>query len=78
MSEEEIIEFLESYNGEYFSLGEICNALQSIANDRSIRSAVSRLVKHNEIKFKRIDSKLARKIYGKNIKKGIFLYFIKD
>jgi hypothetical protein len=78
MGEEEIITFLEIHKKEYFSLKEICQALIGKANTKSILRSIKQLNKFKEINSMKIDVNLSRKIYGKNMKRGLTLYYIKD
>ena len=57
------------------SASEISQKLSGTANKKNIERAVSHLKSEGEIESIKIDVKLARKIYGKNMKNGLQLFF---
>lgn len=76
MGELEVVLYLEKNKGKYYSLLELAEALRDKCNARNITRAVSKLVEKKEIKARKIDINLARKIYGQNIKRSLNLYYL--
>jgi hypothetical protein len=58
------------------SANEISNQLKDKANKKNIERAISQLQKYKEIESIHIEVETARKIYGKNLKKGLKLFFV--
>ena len=78
MAQEEVIKVLEKSKGEYMSLSEISEALAGVLCDKNVRRAIQQLLKYKEIKSIEVDAKIARKIYKKDIKNKIRLYYVDD
>jgi len=86
MSEEEVIDLLKSlfkklrkdFEGGItcLSTNEIAQKLNGKANKKNIDRAIKQLKEFKEIESISIDVTTARKIYGKNHKKGLQLFFV--
>jgi len=74
MEDEDIIKFLQRHKKQLFSARE----LSEILNAREYRVCIrlKQLVKYALIKYKEIERDVARKIYGKDMKRKITLYYI--
>jgi len=59
-----------------FSATEISKLLSDKANSKSISRAITRLQKFKEIESIKISVDTAKKIYGKNMKRGMQLFFV--
>lgn len=59
-----------------FSTREISEILKDTVNRKNIERALSQLRKYKEVEYIEIDVTLARKIYGKKMKRGLPLYFV--
>ncbi|MHA2019065.1 MAG: hypothetical protein ACTSXY_12425 [Promethearchaeota archaeon] len=74
---ERIIDFLEENKGETFSAAELAQYLGVVKN--IIIKKLYLLIKHHEVKFKRVSCKIARKresYINSNLKRGMNLYFL--
>ena len=72
---EQLIDFLEDHKGEFFSATELTEYLDAIKD--VVFKKLRNLVKHNEIRYKRISCRKARVLYqNKNLKRGLNLYFL--
>ena len=78
MAQEDILNILEHSRDVALSIQDMAEKLMGKENLKSIQKAVSRLEKYGEIKSIRVDVKVARRIYGKNLKKGVRVYWVDD
>ena len=75
MSEKDILNVLEN-NYEALSIKEISELLLGKSNIKTIQKAIKQLEKYGEVESVRLDVRVARKIYGNNLKKGIKLFYV--
>jgi len=72
---EQVIDFLEEHKGQVFSAAELSEILN--VTYRLLRDKLQTLIKFNEVEVKKIDWRIARKIYNNNnLKRGLNLYFL--
>jgi len=76
MAEEDIIKILKNCKSEALSVTEIADKLIGKANRQTIAKAIRQLKKFGEIEAIQVDVRVARKIYGKNLKKGLQLFYV--
>ena len=78
MGQGEILHILEGHKDVALSIMDIASELLGKENIKSIQKGIAQLEKYGEIKSIRVDVKVARRIYGKNLKKGVRVYWVDD
>jgi len=71
---QQIIELLEKHSGQLFSKSEIRDVLK--IEDRRATLHLKKLLQHAEILMERISVRVAQRMFGSNMKRGLRLYYL--
>jgi len=74
VDDNKILSILKENPKQLFSVREIADILESTI--AKVAKRMSQLIKYNLIKTQKINRMIATKIYGKNYKRGLTLYYV--